>query len=68
MLDTNYIDNVNICDSIGNNLIMEVLKTHNEFDINISNVSDFQPIRKDERNNLDGVKFEIEFSLHQNSV
>lgn len=70
MSDTNYIDNAGICDSIGNNFIMEVLKTHNDYDINIveGSVTDFEPVKKDERNCLDGIKFEATFSMHQNSI
>ena len=70
MSDTNYIDNVGICDSIANDFLMEILKTHNDFDINIidDGVSEFEPIRKDERNCLDGVRFEITFSMHQNAI
>ena len=70
MSDTNYIDNVGICDSIANNFVMEILKTHNDLDINIidDGVSEFEPIRKDERNCLDGIKFEATFSMHQNSI
>ena len=49
---------------------MEILKTHNDLDINIINdgVSEFEPIRKDERNMLDGVRFEVTFSMHQNGI
>lgn len=70
MSDTNYIDNVGICDAIGNNFLMEVLKTHNDFDINIveGSVTDFEPVRKDERNCLDGIKFDVTFSMHQNAI
>ena len=70
MSDTNYIDNIGICDSIANNFVMEVLKTHNDLDINIidDGVSEFELIRKDERNCLDGVRFEVTFSMHQNSI
>ena len=70
MSDTNYIDNVGICDSIGNDFLMEILKTHNDFDINVveDSVSEFEPIRKDERNMLDGVRFEVTFSMHQNAI
>ena len=70
MSDTNYIDNVGICDSIGNDFLMEILKTHNDFDINIidDGISEFEPIRKDERNCLDGVRFEVTFSMHQNAI
>ena len=70
MSDTNYIDNVGICDSIGNDFLMEILKTHNDLDINIidDGVSEFEPIRKDERNMLDGIKFEATFSMHQNGI
>lgn len=68
MLDTNYIDNIGICDSIGNDFIMEYEKAHNEFDISIESYSQFDPIKKDERNCLDGVKFEVNFSLHQNGI
>ena len=70
MSDANYIDNVGICDSIANNFVLEVLKTHNDFDINIidDGVTEFEPIRKDERNCLDGVRFEVTFSMHQNSI
>lgn len=70
MSDINYIDNIGICDSIANNFVLEVLKTHNDLDINIidDGVSEFEPIRKDERNCLDGVRFEVTFSMHQNSI
>lgn len=68
LYDTNYIDNVGITDSIGNNFIMEIMKNHNDFDINIESVSDFVPVRKDERNCLDGWKFEVLFSMHQNAI
>lgn len=70
MSDTNYIDNVGICDSIGNDFLMEILKTHNDFDINVveDSVSEFEPVKKDERNCLDGIKFEATFSMHQNSI
>ena len=70
MSDTNYIDNVGICDSIANNFVMEILKTHNDFDINIidDGVTEFEPIRKYERNCLDGVRFEVTFSIHQNAI
>ena len=70
MSDTNYIDNVGICDSIANNFVMEVLKTHNNFDINVveDSVSEFEPVKKDERNRLDGIKFEATFSMHQNAI
>lgn len=70
MLDTNYIDNIGICDSIANNFLMEILKSHNSYDISIveDSISDFEPIRKDERNALDGVKFEATFSMHQNAI
>ena len=70
MSDTNYIDNVGICDSIGNDFLMEILKTHNDFDINVveDSVSEFEPVKKDERNHLDGIKFEATFSMHQNAI
>lgn len=70
MSDTNYIDNVGICDSIGNDFLMEILKTHNDFDINVveDSVSEFEPVKKDERNCLDGIKFEATFSMHQNAI
>ena len=70
MSDTNYIDNVGICDSIGNDFLMEILKTHNDFDINVveDSVSEFEPVKKDERNHLDGIKFEVTFSMHQNAI
>ncbi len=70
MLDTNYIDNVGICDSIANNFVLEFLKTHNDFDIGIvdDSVSEFEPVRKDERNCLDGIKFEATFFTHQNNI
>ena len=68
--DINYIDNIGICDSIANNFIMEILKTHNDFDINFveDSISEFEPVRHDERNMLDGVKFEVTFSMHQNAI
>ena len=70
MNNTNYIDNVGVCDSIANNFIMEILKTHNNFDINIidDSITDFEPVKKDERNMLDGVIFQCTFSIHQNDI
>jgi hypothetical protein len=70
MTGTNYIDNIGITDSIGNNFIMEILKTHNNFDINIDedSITEFEPVKKDERNRLDGVKFECTFTIHQNDI
>ena len=70
MSDTNYIDNIGVCDSIANNFVMEVLKNHNAYDINIidNGISEFEPTRKDERNCLDGIRFEATFSMHQNAI
>ena len=70
LTDTNYIDNVNICDSIGSNFLMEIMKAHNNFNIDIveDSVSEFEPIHKDERNCLDGIKFECTFLINQNAI
>ena len=70
MLDTNFIDNIGICDSIANNFVLDFFKTHNDYDIGISDdsVSEFEIIKKDERNGLDGVKFEATFYIHQNNI
>ena len=70
MLDTNYIDNIGICDSIANNFILDFLKTHNDIDAGIvdGSISDFETVRKDERNCLDGIKFEATFYTHQNNI
>ena len=70
MAKTNYIDNVGVTDSIANNFIMEILKTHNIHDINIveSSISEFVPITKDERNSLDGITFQCTFEMHQNDI
>jgi len=70
MADSNYIDNMGICDSIANDFILEVLKTHDEFTVFIvdDSVSEFEFIRKGERNALDGVIFEASFSVHQNAI
>ena len=70
MLDTNYIDNIGICDTIANDLILEVLKTHNDLSITIvdDSISEFETTPKDERNMLDGVRFEATFSIHQNDI
>lgn len=70
MLDTNYIDNIGVTDSIANDFVMEILKTHNDLDINIDedSISEFTPIKKDERNCLDGVRFELTFTMHQNAI
>ena len=68
MSDVNYIDNIGICDSIGNNFVMEIWKSHNDLDINVLEYTPFEYVKKDERNNLDGVKFEVTFSMHQNAV
>mgnify|MGYP003645568155 FL=1 len=70
MKDTNYIDNMGITDSIANNFIMEILKTHNIHDININedSITSFIPIKKDERNTLDGISFECTFTMHQNDI
>ena len=70
MLDTNYIDNIGICDSIANNFVLSFYKTHNDIDAGIvdDSVSEFEPVRKDERNCLDGIKFEATFYTHQNNI
>lgn len=70
MLDTNYIDNIGICDSIANNFVLSFYKTHNDIDAGIvdDSVSEFEPVRKDERNCLDGIKFEATFFTHQNNI
>ena len=68
MTDTNYIDNVGICDSIANNFLLEIDKSHNIWNIRTEEISEFQHIRKDERNKLDGVKFEVVFSMKQNDI
>jgi len=70
LTDTNYIDNVNICDSIGNDFLMEIMKTHNDLNIDIveDSVSDFEPVQKDERNCLDGINFEASFLIKQNAI
>jgi len=70
MSDTNYIDNVTICDTIANNFILEIMKLHNEFDIMLDqeDISDFTFKRKDERNALDGVMFEVILYTHQNNI
>lgn len=70
MLDTNYIDNIGICDSIANNFVLSFYKTHNYIDAGIvdDSVSEFEPVRKDERNCLDGIKFEANFYTHQNNI
>ena len=68
--DSNYLDNANICDTIANNFVLEILKTHNDNNINVveGSISEFEPIKKDERNGLDGVRFNCNFSLHQNNI
>tara|TARA_R110000782_G_scaffold109351_1_gene198328 strand:- start:1600 stop:1824 length:225 start_codon:yes stop_codon:yes gene_type:complete len=68
--NTNYIDNVGVTDSIANNFVMEILKTHNIHDINIieDSISNLVPIKKDERNTLDGCSFELTFEMHQNDI
>ena len=70
MLDTNYIDNIGICDSIANNFVLDFLKTHNDIDAGIvdGTISDFEPVKKNERNCLDGIKFEATFYTHQNNI
>jgi hypothetical protein len=70
MSDTNYIDNMGIVDSIANNFVLNFLKTHNNYDIGIvdDGVSEFEPTAKDERNSLDGIKFEVTFYTHQNDI
>ena len=70
MSDTNYIDNIGIVDSIANNFVLNFLKTHNDYDIGIvdDGVSEFEPTAKDERNCLDGIKFEVTFYTHQNDI
>ena len=70
MKNTNYADNMGITDSIANDFLMEIIKTHNVHDININedSISDFIPIKKDERNMLDGISFECSFTMHQNDI
>ena len=66
MLDTNYIDNINICDSIGNRFILDYLKVQS--DIFLNQYSEFTFVQKDERNALDGVKFNCIFLVRQNGI
>jgi len=70
LTDTNYVDNIAICDTIANNFVMELMKSHNEFNIllNDGDVSDFEFIRKEERNRLDGVKFRISLLIKNNEI
>ena len=68
MSDVNYIDNINICSSILNDFYLEILKSHNDLDIDIFNKSSVKPVSKDERNGLDGKVQEFTFSLHQNAI
>jgi hypothetical protein len=70
MLDTNYIDNIGICDSIANDFILEIIKSHNDLNITIveGGVSEFETIRRDERNCLDGIYFELNLSTYQNGI
>jgi hypothetical protein len=66
--DTNYIDNVNIVNTIANDFVIGIWHNHNEHDINIEEVSSFDPVDDDERNGLDGITFEATFSTHQNGI
>lgn len=68
MNDTNYIDNINTCFSIANDFLAEIIRNHNEDDINIESFSEVTFIIKDERNTLDGVDFTAIFSTHQNDI
>jgi hypothetical protein len=63
MTDTNYIDNIAICDSIGNNLILELLKVDNDLNIFIETYTDFEYTT-----NFDGVVFSIDFVTAQNGI
>jgi hypothetical protein len=63
MTDTNYIDNIAICDSIGNDLILELLKVDNDLNIFIETYTDFEYTT-----NLDGVVFSIDFVTAQNGI
>ena len=67
LTDTNYIDNVNIINTIANDFVMGIWYKHNEYDIDIDGVSGFDPI-DDERNGVDGITFEATFSTHQNGI
>jgi len=46
------------------------MKTHNDYNIDIveDSVSEFEPVQKDERNCLDGIKFEATFLISQNAI
>jgi len=71
LTDTNFVDNINICDSIANNFILEVLKDHNDFNVFLSDdtVSEFTYIFKHgERNALEGVSFEVTLNTNNNAV
>lgn len=70
LTDTNYIDNLAICDTIANNFVMEVMKSHNDFNIIVEDgdVSEFDFKRKDERNTLDGVTFRITLLINNNDI
>ena len=61
MLDTNYIDNIGIVDSIGNDFIMEYLKSHNDFNIFILEYSDLEY-------DGDSVLFSVTFEIPQNGI
>jgi hypothetical protein len=63
MTDTNYIDNIAICDSIGNDLILHFLKVDNDFNIFIDTYTDFEYTT-----NLDGVNFTVDFVTAQNGI
>jgi hypothetical protein len=39
LADTNYVDNIGVTDSIGNNFLMEIIKTYNALDINIAGMT-----------------------------
>lgn len=63
MTDTNYIDNIAICDSIGNDLILDFHKVDNGKNIFIDTYTDFEYTT-----NLDGVNFSIDFISSQNGI
>jgi len=63
MEESNWIDNLNECDSIAMNFINYVRRLEIDTNINIESISDLEPISGFGGANLDGFVFDITFSM-----
>ncbi len=62
------IDNLNVCDAILNDLISYLELVNNEFEIELVNVSNMQPLLLNDTNLLDGMAVEITLSIPNTTI